>query len=109
MRSKKQSVCPVDTKIAISRDLGTWATRNYNKSIELGEKLASVGFKSRDRIQEGHKYCLFVPNRSHAYVRRAYRKYCAYLNKAILRMLDQADLWTIGNAPWHAWYVLYKL
>jgi hypothetical protein len=38
----KQSVCPsvclsVDTKIAISRDLGTWVIRNYNKSIELGE------------------------------------------------------------------------
>jgi hypothetical protein len=27
----------VDTKIAISRDLGTWATCKYNESIELGE------------------------------------------------------------------------
>jgi hypothetical protein len=42
----------VDTKIAISRDLGTWATPKHNESTELGEK---VGFKSRDMIHERHK------------------------------------------------------
>jgi hypothetical protein len=45
----------VDTKIAISRDLGTWATRKYNESIESGEELASVCFKSRDTMHERHK------------------------------------------------------
>jgi hypothetical protein len=45
----------VDPKIAISQDLGTWATRKYNESIEPGEKLASVCFKSRDTIHECHK------------------------------------------------------
>jgi hypothetical protein len=49
-------VCRLWTqKIAISRDLGTWATRKHNESIELGEKLASVCFKSRDTIHECHK------------------------------------------------------
>jgi hypothetical protein len=38
----------VDPKIAISRDLGTWATRKHNESTELGEKLAFVCFKLRD-------------------------------------------------------------
>jgi hypothetical protein len=45
------------------------ATRKYNESIEPGEKLASVCFKSRDTIHER----LFVAHRSHAYVRHAYQ------------------------------------
>jgi hypothetical protein len=45
----------VSTKIAISQDLGTWATRKHNESIEFGEKLASVWFKSRDTIHERYK------------------------------------------------------
>jgi hypothetical protein len=42
----------------------------------------------------------------------AYRNYCACLNKAILRMLNRADLSKVEstrNARWHAGYVLYEL
>jgi hypothetical protein len=34
------------------KNLGTWATRKHNESIELVKKLASVCFKSRDTIHE---------------------------------------------------------
>jgi hypothetical protein len=47
------SIC--GNKIAISWDLGTWATRRHNESIKLDEKLASVCFKSRDTIHEYHR------------------------------------------------------
>ena len=39
----------VSTKIAISRDLGT---HKHNESIELGKKLTSEYFKSRDMIHD---------------------------------------------------------
>ena len=42
----------VSTKIALSWDLGTWATHKHLESVELGETLASVSFKSRDTIHE---------------------------------------------------------
>jgi hypothetical protein len=53
----KQSVCMSVCRLssARSRHLGVSATRKHNKSIELGEKLASVCFKSRDMIHESHK------------------------------------------------------
>jgi hypothetical protein len=42
-------------KIATSRVLGIWATRKYNESIEFGKKMASVCFKSRDKIYKRDK------------------------------------------------------
>ena len=43
------------TKITISQDLGTCVTRKHNESIELGEKLATVCFESKDTIHEHQK------------------------------------------------------
>ena len=45
-------VVVMSTNIAISRDVGIYATHKHNK---LGEKLASVCFKSRDTVHERHK------------------------------------------------------
>ena len=45
----------MSTKIAISQDLGTWATRKRLESVEFCEKLASACFKSRDTIHEWQK------------------------------------------------------
>ena len=39
-------VIVVNTKITIFWDLGTWATRYHNESVELGKKLASVCHRS---------------------------------------------------------------
>ena len=48
-------VIVVSKKIAISRVLGVWATRKYDKSIEFGEKLASVRFKLKDTLHKRDK------------------------------------------------------
>jgi hypothetical protein len=48
-------VIVLSTKIAISRDIGTWVTHKHNESIEFREKLASVSFKSRDTVHEHDK------------------------------------------------------
>jgi hypothetical protein len=60
-------VVVVSTKIAIcvtlSRDLGTctWATRKHNESLEFGEKLTSVCFKSMKMVHEHHKVSFCWP------------------------------------------------
>ena len=45
----------IGTKIARSRDLGIQVTRKHNESIEFGNKLASVCFKSFGTAHEHHK------------------------------------------------------
>ena len=49
------AVVVVSTNIAISRDLGTCATHEHKESVEFGEKLASVYFKSIDTIYKCQK------------------------------------------------------
>ena len=51
----RDRVVVVSTKITISRDVGVYATCKHNESIEFGEKLALVCFKSRDMVHERHK------------------------------------------------------
>ena len=60
------SVClsVVNTKIARSRDLGIWATRKCNKSVEVVEKLAPLCFKSFSKAHERRKTGVFI---GHAY------------------------------------------
>ena len=48
-------VVVVSTKIAISRDVGIYATRKHSESIKFGEKLASVCVKSMDTVHGRHK------------------------------------------------------
>ena len=60
-------VVVMNTKIAIYHDLGTRATHTHLESIEFGEKLASICFKSRDMIYERQKLCLFLSHHSHTY------------------------------------------
>ena len=48
-------VVVVTTKIARSGDIDFWATRKHNRSIEIGEKLASVCFESFGTAQERRK------------------------------------------------------
>ena len=65
LQGVKQSVCPsvvivVSTKIARSRDLGIWATRKHNESIEIFEKRASLCFESFGKAHKRHKHCIFV-------------------------------------------------
>jgi hypothetical protein len=48
-------VIVVTPKIGISRDLGTWATHKRKESMGIGEKLASVCFKSKETVHEGQK------------------------------------------------------
>ena len=48
-------VVDVDTKIAESGDLGTWASCKYNKYVEFGEKLASVCSESSGTAYKRHK------------------------------------------------------
>jgi hypothetical protein len=55
-RGKVINYVAVSTKNATSWDQGTWATCKHNKSIEFGEKVASVRFKSMDTAHEGHKF-----------------------------------------------------
>ena len=56
------SLCwEVITKIARSPHLGIWATRKYNKSVEISDKLASLCFKS---VGKAHKCHVFI---GHAY------------------------------------------
>ena len=47
------------TKIARSPHLGILATGKYDESVEIGEKLASLCFKSIDKAHECHKYGVF--------------------------------------------------
>jgi hypothetical protein len=53
-------VVVVVQKITTSRDLGVWATRKHNESIEFGEKLASVCFKSRDTLLTNSVFLLGI-------------------------------------------------
>ena len=48
-------VVVVSTKVTTYQDVGTWVTHTHLESIEFGEKLASIGFKSRDTIHERQK------------------------------------------------------
>ena len=49
------SVClSVSTKIARSRDLGTWVTCKHNKFVKIIEKLALLCFESFGKV---HKHC----------------------------------------------------
>ena len=41
----------VSTKIALSRDLGTWATRMHNESVKFGEKLVNFQCVSNQGTQ----------------------------------------------------------
>ena len=54
----------VVTKIARSPHLGIWATRKYDESVEIGDKLVSLCFELIGKAYECHKYCVFV---GHAY------------------------------------------
>ena len=45
----------VTTKIARSWHLGTWSIRKYNKSAEVGEKLASVYLELSGMAYKRHK------------------------------------------------------
>ena len=55
MRKGKVSVV-VTTKIAKSWHLGISATRKYNESVEIGEKLASEYIESSGTAYKLHKY-----------------------------------------------------
>ena len=46
----------VVTKITRSPHLGTWATRKYDETVEIGDKLASICFESIGKPHECHKY-----------------------------------------------------
>ena len=48
-------VVVVSTKIAISRDLGTYAIHKHKESVKFDEKLASVYFKSIDTLYKCQK------------------------------------------------------
>ena len=48
-------VVVVDTKIAKSWDLSTWASCKRNESVECGEKLASVRLESSGTAYKRHK------------------------------------------------------
>ena len=50
----------ISTKIARSGDLGIWATRKYNLSVNIVEKLASVCFKSFGKADKHCKYCVLL-------------------------------------------------
>ena len=54
-------------KIARSWDLGTSATRKYNKSVEVGEKLALERLESSGTVYKLHKYCILVGYRNHTH------------------------------------------
>ena len=60
----KQSVPSVCLSAQKSPDLGIWATRNNNESVETFEKLTSLCFESFGRAHERHKHCVFL---GHAY------------------------------------------
>ena len=45
----------VSTQIAISRDVGIYATCKHKESIEFSEKLVSVCFELRDIVHKCHK------------------------------------------------------
>ena len=57
----------VQKKIARSWDLGTSATRKYNKSVEVGKKLASGCLESGGMAYKLHKSCISVGNPSHTH------------------------------------------
>ena len=48
------------TKNARSPHLGTWATCRYDKSVEIGDILASLCFKSVGKAHKCHKYGVFI-------------------------------------------------
>ena len=58
------SIAVVVMKIARSPHLGIWATCKYDKSVEIGDKLASLCLQSIGKAHECHKYGVFV---GHAY------------------------------------------
>ena len=60
-------VVVVDTKIAKSGDVCTWASCKHNKYVEFGEKVASVCSESNGTARESHKSCILVGYRSHAH------------------------------------------
>ena len=47
-------------KIARSGDLGIWATRKYNLSVGIVEKLTSIRFESFGKVHERRKYCILL-------------------------------------------------
>ena len=60
-------VVAVDTKIAKSGDVCTWASCKHNKYVEFCEKLASICSESNGTACESHKSCILVGHHSHPY------------------------------------------
>ena len=54
------SVVVVSIKIARPGDLGIWATRKYNISVDVVEKLASLCFESFGKAHERRKYFILL-------------------------------------------------
>ena len=64
MHAQQLVLSVVNTKITRSRDLGIWATRMHNKSVNIIEKLAPLCFKSSAKAHERRKTGVFI---GHAY------------------------------------------
>ena len=48
-------------------DLGTWVIHKYNKSVEVGDKLATICLESSGTAYKHQKQCILVGHRSHAH------------------------------------------
>ena len=58
-RMRKGKAIVVATQIARSRVLGICACCNYNKSVDIGEKLVSARFKLLNMAHWRYKSCIF--------------------------------------------------
>ena len=104
----------VSTKIARSGDLGIWATRKYNVSVNIAEKLASVCLESFGKAHERCKYCVLLatPMDTTHYVLSAHAHNLAqYVGKGrqqAARIIELSDHRYDIDAAARAGYVLYR-